>query len=175
MNLKLFPALLIAALVVAVAATSFMRRHRTAAPSTELLPYQARVVELPATEQERFAQIRAALREAEKIRAASRQWPAEFGAPDVKWIQRGQGLYVNYLGVPDAPSRLRWLVLIIEPEPSALKDPAPPEDEEHHTLSDGTAVHVSVWTTPNEGPIPQVVLPFPAAENWTQRLGSGAP
>ena len=169
---KLFGVLGLAGLLAAVAVTSFLQRKK-AAPPAELLPYQALVTALPAPERERHAQLRAAIREAEKHRNEKRSWPPAFVAPGLSWVQRGQGLYVNYLGVPNDPSRLRWLVLIIEPEPSALKDPPPPDDDEHHTLADGTALHVSVWTTPNKGPIPEGVLPFPAAEHWTQRLGVG--
>ena len=167
---KLLGALGLAALLIAVAVLSFNRRDR-AKPTAELLPYQAPVGELPAAERERFAQIHTAIREAERARAGTRQWPARFNAPGVSWVQRGQGLYVNYLAVPPEPARLRWLVLVIEPDPAALKEAPPPEDEEHHTLSDGTALHVTVWSAPNQGPVPEAVLPFPAAENWTQRLG----
>ena len=157
------------ALVAAVGASSLMLRQRSK-PAAELLPYQARTADLPAAEQQRFTQIGVALREAEAVRARTNSWPAPFSAPGLRWVQRGHGLYVNYLGIPEDPARLRWLVLVIEPEPLALKDPAPPEDEQHHTLADGTAIHVSVWTAPNDGPVPDAVLPFPAAEDWTQRL-----
>lgn len=167
---KVLGAVALAALVTAVGVVSYLRRTSSKS-STELLPYQARASELSKVEQQRYAEIRASLREAERGRSVSKRWPAEFTAPGITWVQRGQGLYVNYLGVPAEPMRLRWLVLFIEPEPSAIKDPAPPEDDEHHTLSDGTALHVSVWTAPNDGPVPEVVLPFPAAEGWIQRLG----
>ena len=138
---------------------------------TELLPYQGWVDALSAEDQQRDAQIRAALREAERGRAANKTWPNRFlTEPGVEWLERSHGLYVNYLGIPAAPTRSRWLVLIIEPEPAALKDKPAPEDDEHHTLADGTALHVTVWSAPNQGAVPQVVLPFPAAEGWTQRL-----
>lgn len=168
---KLLAALGLIAFLGAVAFLSHRRRAPTR-PAAELLPYQARTTELPAAEQQRFAEIRTALRAAERARWETKKWPDAFSAPGLTWIQRGQGLYVNYLGIPTEPSRLRWLVLFIEPEPTALKDRAPPEDEEHHTLPDGTALHLSVWSAPNEGPVPSVVLPFPAAENWTQQVGA---
>jgi len=71
-------------------------------------------------------------------------------APD--WVQRRQGSSGNYLGPSEGR---RWLVLFIELDPRASPEKAPPEDSEHHTLSDGTALHVTVWTqslieTPNE-------------------------
>lgn len=171
---KLLGALGLLCLLVAVAVISFKRRQK-AGPATELLPYQGWVRELPAAEQERFAQVGAAIREAEQVRARTHQWPATFSPPGLGWVQRGQGLYVNYLGVPAERGRLRWLVLLIEPEPTAIKDRPPPDDEEHHTLGDGTAIHVSVWTAENEGPVPEVILPFPAAESWTQRLAGPGP
>lgn len=162
----------VAAVVVALAAVAWFgvtqkKQPRKVAP----LPYQASVAELPGPEQERFSQIRDQLRVAERQRAAAQQWPAEFIAdPSVRWIRLTHGLYANYLGIPNDAARVRWLVLIIEPEPLAIRDPPPPDDDEHHTLSDGTGLHVSVWSGPNEGPVPEVVLPFPAAEGWTQRL-----
>lgn len=167
---KLLPALGLVALLIAVAVVSFKRRGANG-PAAELLPYQTWATELTSVEQEHFGRIRAAVREAESARSEQKKWPSSFGAPGFGWVQRGQGLYINYLGLPSDPARLRWLVLYIEPEPTALKEPAPPDDEEHHTLSDGTALHVSIWSAPNAGPVPDAVLPFPAAENWTQRLG----
>lgn len=160
----------LAALVVGVGALSWLRRAPPTARA-ELLPYQARVADLPGVERVRHAEVRAALALAEATRAETQKWPSTFGVEGVTWVQRRHGLYVNYLGVPADPARLRWLVLVIEPEPTALKDPAPPPDDEHHTLADGTALHVTVWTAPNQGPVPEVVLPLPAAENWTQQLG----
>lgn len=169
MKSRLAPALGLVGLLATVALVAVKRRGGPK-PSAELLPYQTWVSALSAVERERFIQVRAALRQAELQRGKDGQWPAAFAAPGLGWVQRRHGHYVNYLGVPADGARLRWLVLFIEPEPSAIKDPAPPEDDEHHTLGDGTALHVSVWTSPNEGPVPQAVLPFPAAEEWTQRL-----
>ena len=166
---RLLATLGVVVLLAAVGTASWLRRGR-AQSATELLPYQARVGLLPSTEQERFAQVSAAIRQAEAGRATNKAWPSTLGVPGLTWVQRGKGLYVNYLGIPAEPEQLRWLVLLIEPEPSAIKDKAPPEDEQHHTLSDGTPIHVSVWTAANQGAVPEVVLPFPAAEDWIQRL-----
>lgn len=163
---RFLPAAGLAALVIAVGAASYLKRARPVEPQG-LLPYQRRV--LPA-EVERMTQVRAAMRVAEQARSEQKRWPAGFSAPGLTWTQRGQGLYVNYLGVPPDPKGARWLVLYVEPEPAPIRDPAPPEDDEHHTLADGTALHVTVWTQPNDGPLPLDVLPFPAAEGWLQLL-----
>ena len=87
--------------------------------------------------------------------------------------RRQHGIYVNYVGVPAAAQGTRWLVLFIEPAATAFeaKTPPPPVDEEHHTLPDGTALHVTVWTTANQGPEPTEVLAFPVSEGWVQRVG----
>ena len=161
----------IAALVAAVALVTWLglTQKKSSLPPNEALPYQAPVSELSAAEQERLAQLRTQLRVAEKERTATGKWPERL-TEDGSCTLRVHGPYVNYLAAPADPSRLRWLVLVIEPQPGAIRDPAPPEDEEHHTLSDGTAVHVTVWTAPNEGALPSVVLPFPAADGWTQRI-----
>ncbi len=168
-RLKLIATLGLVALLAAVAFRSVHQRPRVRA-APELLAYQGRVGELSPQEQERFALIQKEIRQAERARAATHAWPNLFEVPGLPWVHLGTGLYVNYLGIPAEPDRLRWLVLFIEPEPAALKEPAPPEDLEHHTLSDGTALHVSVWTAENTGPVSTTVLPFPAAENWTQRV-----
>ena len=145
--------------------------HRSAQTPLDLLPYQAQVSELAAPEQQRFAQVREQLRGAEEERDATGQWPQVLASePDIRWIRLARGHYVNYLGVPASARRLRWLVMVIEPEAAAIRDPPAPEDDEHHTLRDGTGLHVTVWSAPNEGPLPEVVLPFPAAEGWTQRI-----
>ena len=162
--------LAVAAVVVAVAAVAWLGASRKrVAPLPELLPYQALV---RAADAEVFGLIRTQLRAAEKQRGTEGKWPTRFVVDDPRltWTLRAQQLYVNYLGVPADPSQPRWLVLIIEPPPTGIRDPAPPEDEEHHTLLDGTALHVTIWSAPNQGPVPEVVLPFPAAEGWTQRL-----
>lgn len=163
---KLAPALGLAVLVVAVGAASWLRRADT---RPALLPFQSRVEGLKDDDQERHARIRAALREAERERSATKDWPQTLNVPGLTWTKREHGVYVNYVGVPaPMPVGLRWLVLIIEPEKDS-REPAPPEDDEHHTLADGTALHVTVWTAPGAG-VPEVVLPMPAAEGWTQQV-----
>ncbi len=168
-------AVALAAVLLAVALVAwFSARARPTTPPRALLPYQGLADELPGEERQRFSKVQAQLRLNEQQRGGKGAWPSAFlDGPDVAWSLMAHGPYFMYLGVPADPVRLRWLVLVIEPEPSAIKDPVPPEDEEHHTLSNGTGLHVGVWTAPNSGPLPQGVLPFPAAEGWTQRLGSG--
>ena len=156
------------ALATLVVAVSFFRGEGAAQPP--VLPHLARLGDLKAPDQATHAKIRDALRAAERVRSDTKQWPPALGVEGLTWTQRRHGVYVNYVGVPADPLRLRWLVLFIEPEPSPIVDPAPPEDDEHHSLPDGTALHVTVWTAANAGPVPEVVLPFPAAEGWTQRL-----
>jgi hypothetical protein len=84
---KVLGAVALAALVTAVGVVSYLRRT-SSGPSTELLPYQARASELPKVEQQRYAEIRAALRVAEQGRSASKRWPAEFTAPGISWVQK---------------------------------------------------------------------------------------
>jgi hypothetical protein len=165
---RLWAAVAVAAFVVCVAALAVKSRP---APRAELLAYQALISRSSVAEQERFAQLHRALNGALKARANEKRWPAHFDTdPGITWVLRQHGLYVNYVGIPADASRLRWLVLIIEPDPKALKDAPAPEDEEHRTLADGTALHVTVWTSVGSE-LPQEVLPFPAAEDWTQQLG----
>lgn len=145
--------------------------------------WQRSYLELSQAEQRRYRQIREGVLEAENARSLTRQWPEPkalaaqgvppFEAPDLVWSMRQHGVYVNYLGVPRSGGGLRWLVLFIEPEASAFdsKMPAAPVDEEHHTLPDGMALHVTVWSQPHEGTLPPEVLAFPVAEGWVQRVG----
>jgi hypothetical protein len=168
---RLAPIALLVA-VAAVAGFGVWRRKQAVVPApAELLPYQAKVSDLPSAEHQRYDEVQKAIRAAEQQRTATGAWPAVFLAqPGLTWTRRASQLYVNYLGIPAEPDRPRWLVLIIEPPKEGIRDPAPPEDDEHHTLGDGTPIHLGVWTAPNAGPVPEVVLPFPAAEGWTQRM-----
>ena len=159
------------AVLLAVGVVAWLGVLHRKPPAAALLPYQGWVGELPRAARRRFAEVRSALRLAEQHRGKTQQWPAQFvNDRELAWSLSIHGPYVNYLGIPSDPAGLRWLVLIIEPEPAAIRDPAPPEDEEHQTLSDGTGLHVTVWTSPNTGSLPLAVLAFPAAEGWTQRL-----
>lgn len=164
-------------------------RWRGPLPGPAPAPWQRSFVELPEAQQRLYRALREGIFEAENVRAATGHWPtpqalADEGvppfAPDVlwpalDWRTARQGLYVNYLAEGDGQ---RWLVLFIEPEPGALKTPGeapPPVDEEHHTLPDGTALHVTVWTQPASEPAPKGVLAFPVAEGWTQLVSPRPP
>lgn len=160
-----------------------IQRQRERPPEAVLAPWQHSFRELPADEQRVFRHLREALVELEHARVTEGAWPSaealktigvepfredELTAPRT-WSVATQGVYTSYVGLPVEPSALRWLVLFIEP---STNEPAPPEDEEHHTLLDGTPVHVTVWTQPNtEPPVTGEVLAFPAAEGWSQRVG----
>ncbi|MBI4934263.1 MAG: hypothetical protein HY828_10320 [Actinobacteria bacterium] len=166
------------------------QRARGKAEGPAPAPWQRSYLSLSVAEQRLFRLVREGILEAENARAREKAWPepaalAEAGVPPfapegpgaapLAWARRQHGVYVTYVGLPPAGAPAsRWLVLFIEPEPRALKAPgeAPaPVDEEHHTLPDGTALHVTVWTQANEGPLPEGVPAFPVAEGWTQRLG----
>jgi hypothetical protein len=176
------------ALVVWTAGVVAARSRGTDAAAA-LSPWQRSYLELPDAQQRLYRAIREGIFEAENVRAETGAWPdvarlVDDGIPPfapsamvpaLSWRLARQGLYVNYVGEGDGA---RWLVLFIEPEPNALKTPgeaAPPVDEEHHTLPDGTALHVTVWTQPStEKPLPGV-LAFPVADGWTQLVSPRAP
>lgn len=129
--------------------------------------WQRPVSELTSSQQRLHAELREHLRAAERERGKNKVWPAPSGIFPSGWVLRQQGSYVNYLGEGDG---LRWLVLFIEPDGRTPPEDVP-EDEEHHTLSDGTALHVTVWTQPSVEPPPDRVTAFPAAEGWVERVG----
>ena len=80
---------------------------------------------------------------------------------------RRQGATINYVGESEG---LRWLVLYLEPDPRMERTAAPPEDDEHHTLADGTGLHVTLWTQPLSEPTTELVTAFPGAEGWVERV-----
>lgn len=129
--------------------------------------WQRPVSELSAAQQRFYALLRGQLRQAERERASTKSWPSATGVFPGGWKLLRQASYVNYSGESEG---LRWLVLFIEPDPRAAAGKAPPEDEEHHTLSDGTALHVTVWTQPPTEPPGEQVTAFPAAEGWVERV-----
>lgn len=143
-----------------------------AAPAPPAPAWQRPVSELNDSQQTFYARLRGQLRAAERERGITNDWPPAAGIFLEGWVQRRQGSYVNYLGAAEG---LRWLVLFIEPDPRAEKVEAPPEDDEHHTLSDGTPLHVTVWTQPLSEPSPSVVTAFPGAEGWVERVGTARP
>lgn len=156
---------LLVALAVFGAATLYS--HLTTPAPLPTPSWQRSVAELSAAQQRFYLQLRDQLRSAERGRSETKSWPAPDGLFPPGWAQRRQGLYVNYLGEAEG---LRWLVLFIEPDPRAAPEKPPPEDEEHHTLGDGTALHVTVWTKPLTEPPTDGVTAFPAAEGWVERV-----
>jgi hypothetical protein len=148
--------------------------------SNRLLPYQTLARMLPESDQRQFKGIREALLRAEVERARTSRWPepstlaeqgvAPFGGGDAvendyRWDRFQQGTTVNYLGRPADPSRPAWLLAIQEPEPGALPDPAP-NDDEHHRLPDGTTLHIYVWMHRFGGQVPQAFVPQPQNNGW---------
>lgn len=158
-------------------------RHTRVAAAPQAPAWEHSFLELSQADQLRYRLVREGVLEAENRRSGPRDWPEPsvlagegvppFDAPDLRWSRRQHGIYVNYLGVPLTGQGTRWLLLFIEPEPTAFEAKAPPPavDEEHHTLPDGTALHVTVWTTASQGPEPTEVLAFPVSEGWVQRVG----
>ncbi len=131
-----------------------------------LLDWQRPVAELTDAQHAMYRELRASLRTAEAQRSATRAWPQLNLTSNAKWTLRQQRLAINYVAEAEG---LRWLVLFLEPDPR-VNEPAPPEDDEHHTLSDGTALHVTVWTQPLSASPPENVTAFPAAEGWVERV-----
>jgi hypothetical protein len=156
-------------------------------PQSFSAEWQRSFRELAAPEQRLFRQVRESLYDIERLRAETGRWPepstladegvepfrADDAAFSLAWQRSQNGLSVTYLGVP-TDGGVSWLVLFIEPTPTPLLAQAPvvPEDEEHHTLPDGTPVHVTVWThSAGAAPLTPDGLVFPAAQGWLQRTG----
>lgn len=154
---------LLVALVVFGVGMFFSRR--TEKPP-EAPSWQRPVSELTATQQKFFGALREQLRKAESERSKNKTWPAATGVFPEGFTLAQQGIYVNYSGESEG---LRWLVLFIEPDPRFGAEKVP-EDDEHHVLSDGTMIHVTVWTQPISEPRPERVTAFPAAEGWVERV-----
>lgn len=137
-------------------------------------PWQHSFLELDEPGQRLYRTLREGIYEAENRRGETQHWPspealaAEGIAPFATWSLKQQGPYLNYLG---EGAGLRWLVLFIEPDPREAPSTPPPADEEHHTLTTGLALHVTVWTQPLTEPRPAGVLSFPVSEGWVQRVG----
>lgn len=153
----------------------------------ERAPWQHSFLALPPDGQRLYRAVREGVFEIESRRGATGAWPevsalaedlvppfaADRLLPALAWTRARDGLYVTYLGRPRDGAGLDWLVLFIEPEPKAFADGAAtaPVDEEHHTLADGTALHVTVWTRPAGAPAPAQVVAFPLADGFVQQVG----
>ncbi len=166
------------------AAGLLVQRSRPLERAPERADWQRSFRELPQAEQRTFRHLREALPELERLRVETGRWPEpqtmrdervepfredELTTPRV-WTLRQHGVYASYVGVPVADlAAQRWVVLLVEP---STNEPAPPEDEEHHTRADGVPVHVTLWSQPNDAePVPDEVLAFPAAQGFLQRVG----
>jgi len=141
-------------------------------------------------EQRTFRELQEGLLEAERIRAATGRWPdvaalADEGippfapdptrkGPSYKWTSVRQDWATNYVGVPSDPSAPAWTLVILEPAPGEPPDPAP-NDETHHRLPDGTTLHVTIWTIPEQSRRSGfAALRLPQNDGWTQLMVGGA-
>ena len=154
--------LLVALLVFALGAFFSKRQEKP----VEGPSWQRAVSELSDAQQKFYGTLRELLRTAEAERARNKTWPAPAGIFPEGFTLKQQGIYVNYTGVHEG---LRWLVLFIEPDPRFPAEKVP-EDDEHHLLSDGTMLHVTVWTQATSEPASERVTAFPAAEGWVERV-----
>ena len=136
-----------------------------------LLPYQTLAASLPESDQHQFGALRESLLSAESVRARTARWPdvASLTLPgqEYQWTRFDRGVVVNYLGRPADPSKPAWLLEIQEPEPGTAPDPAP-NDEEHHRLTDGTTLHVYVWTHRLGGQVASAFVPQPQNSGWIE-------
>ena len=137
------------------------------APPTPTPSWQRPVSELTAAQQQFHARLRDQLRAAEQERGATKTWPPASTHFPAGWTFLKLSTTVNYVGEGEG---LRWLVLFLEPDPRQKVEKAPPEDDEHHTLSDGTPLHVTVWTQPLTEPALGQLTAVPAAEGWVERV-----
>src|SRR5262245_19271004 len=148
-----------------------------------LLPYQVLARTLPVADHSVYRSIRSAVPAIEALRAQTSQWPdagvlaqkideslrPADAEPRIaqRWSQFRQGPIVSYVGVPDDPASPAWILEIQEPEPGALPDPAP-NDEEHHRLPDGTVLHIYVWMHCYGGQVPARFVPQPQNDGWME-------
>jgi hypothetical protein len=156
--------LAVALLVCGGALLAQKLQQRVAAP--KYLDWQRPVSEFTDAQRAMYTELRASLRIAEAQRSSTKTWPALNLTSNATWSLQQQRLAINYIAEAEG---LRWLVLFLEPDPR-VKEPAPPEDDEHHTLNDGTALHVTVWTQPLSASPSANVTAFPAAEGWVERV-----
>jgi hypothetical protein len=157
--------------------------------SSTLLPYQKLVADSSPVEQRTFRELQEGLLEAERIRSTTGRWPdvAALEAegippfapdptrkgPSYKWTSVRQDWTTNYVGVPSDPSAPAWTLVILEPAPGEPPDPAP-NDETHHRLPDGTTLHVTIWTMPEQSRRSGfAALRLPQNEGWTQVMVGG--
>jgi hypothetical protein len=140
-----------------------------------LLPYQTLVRNLVSSDQAAFGDLQKSLIEVEAARARTGRWPEAEGLqgpapPSYTWIGSREGLFLDYLAIPsDDVSGAAWLLVIQEPDPAAVPDPAQ-NDEEHHRLPDGTVLHVSIWMHRFGAQVSRTFVRQPQAAGWVQVL-----
>jgi hypothetical protein len=160
-----------------------------ASGETGLASFQKPFRDLGPHEQRMFRSLQEGLLEAENLRSASGAWPspavlAEQGIPpfaadptvreSYTWTFHHEGILLNYLGLPAAPGQPAYLLFIQEPTPGAPPDRAP-NDEEHHRLTHGDVLHVSVWMHAPGAKLGDVLYGLPESDGWTQLLAGRSP
>jgi len=157
----------------------------------DLAPFQTLFRDAAPTVQRLFREMQEGLTEAERVRAASGEWPSVASLavqgippfartnPAYAWRLFRDGLYVGYVGTPIAgagptPGTVApdVLALILEPAPGYQETipPGAPPDETHQRLADGTLLHVTVWYRAGGPPLDDAALTRPFAAGWTQVL-----
>jgi hypothetical protein len=173
-----FGVLGLAALIVTMVGVYLALRSSAidGAGSGTLLPYQTLVRNLVSSDQATFGDLQKNLIEIEAARARTGHWPEAGGlqgpAPSssYRWIGSREGLFLNYLAIPsDDVSAAAWLLVIQEPDPAAVPDPAQ-NDEEHHRLPDGTVLHVSIWMHRFGEQVSREFVRQPQTAGWVQVL-----
>jgi hypothetical protein len=173
-----FSVLGLAALIVTMVGVYLALRSSAidGAGSGTLLPYQTLVRNLVSSDQATFGDFQKNLIEIEAVRARTGHWPEAGGGqgpappPPYRWIGGREGLFLNYLAIPsDDVSAAAWLLVIQEPDPAAVPDPAQ-NDEEHHRLPDGTVLHVSIWMHRFGEQVPREFVRQPQTAGWVQVL-----
>lgn len=175
-------AAVIIAIVAFYLANTAWNTNSSQARTGNLMPYQVLVRDRPSTEQRMFRELQEGLLEAQRVRSMSGGWPAPAAlavqgippfAPDPTrgdayvWTVTQHGTFVNYRATPSVTGVPAWLLLVQEPDRGAPPDQSL-EDEEHHRLTDGTMLHVSIWTHVDGTEVPARFVSLPQVEGWTQ-------
>lgn len=153
-----------------------------------LAPFQTLFRDAAPGVQRLFRETQEGLAEAERVRAASGQWPSPAvlagqaippfadAAPAYAWRLARDGRTFAYVGAPSSVGRAdtpSFLAVIQEPPPgySETVPPNAPPDETHHRLADGTLLHVTLWFRADGADLrDDAVMTQPFAAGWTQVL-----
>jgi hypothetical protein len=160
--LAVFQILFWSAMVTGALRPSGKRASTPAAPGS--IGFEVAFRDLAGPEQRMFRRCLEGLTEAEDVRGRTGQWPSveELAARNIppfatdpvdtaryRWRLLRDGTLVNYVGVPEGdPARPALAIIVLEPDPGTPADPTAPLDETHHRLTDGTLLHVAVWSGP---------------------------